>query len=238
LNQPAPANLFSGQDAVIHCAYSAEKKDIRNTNIAGTRQWYEAAKKAGVRTQLFFSSCSALERAKTDYGIIKFKLENYFLQQGEPVIKPGLILGTGGLFMTMIRLIKSLPVVPLVDGGRHRVPIISMETVIKVTEKVLIYPRPGTCNLYQPEFVKMKFLMKIIRKVLDKRCFFFPFPSALIKTIAMLFEMFKIPLPISTDSLTGLKEFRRLKEKSSLSKLGITDPDPETLIRGIIKRME
>ena len=234
LNKEFSPKIFEGKDIVIHCAYSSDPKDILNTNINGTRQWYEAAEKAGVKTQLFFSSCSAGKQAKSRYGLIKHELETFFLENKEPVIKPGLILGNGGLFLKMINLIKSLPVAPLVDGGKYTVPVISMDSVAQATEKILRNPKPAIYNIFQPDSVKIKDLMKIIKRVLDKKCFFFPFPLPVLKNLARLSAKLKLSVPISTDSLIGLKELHLQKLPSSLKEMGIQDPDPESIIRHII----
>lgn len=117
-NDECPGGLFDGVDTVFHLAgiahAVAEKREdeilYRQVNADGTRKLLEAAKLAGVKRFVFFSSVKAVGEsglqpmdesvaapADTGYGQSKFAAEQLVLQGGyvpQPVvIRPSMVYG-------------------------------------------------------------------------------------------------------------------------------------------------
>src|SRR6266446_3115073 len=113
---------LEGADFLIHCAcakYSPRTPNADDVNVHGTRELLEASRRAGISKFVYLSSLSAHPRAQSHYGRHKFVLEGIFDAQRDLVVRPGLILGDGGLAQSMTRLLRRLPVVPLIGGGRQ-----------------------------------------------------------------------------------------------------------------------
>ena len=64
-------NVFFDIDIFIHCAYDfnlIDSIEIFNKNVLGSKKLFIAAKKKGVRQNIFISSVSAFEECVSKYG--------------------------------------------------------------------------------------------------------------------------------------------------------------------------
>lgn len=230
LNRPFDPTVFAGMDAVVHLAHAQGVKEAETINVQGTRKWYAAAKDAGAKTQLFLTTYSARPGASTEYGRIKYELESFFLQENQPVVRPGLVLGRGGLFDRMARAVQSFPLIPLIDGGRHPVPIVSITALCQALESIIKKPAPALFNISQEKMVPMRTLLQEVKKRLSARCLFVPIPSFLPLLVLKTAEALHIPLPFKSGSIKALKEFRELTYPSSLNQLGIQEKSPAQIV--------
>ena len=108
---PISQEMFAGVDTVIHCAYDLRPAHMQD-NVGGTIKIAEAAAAAGVSQQLFISSYSAHTGAATNYGKTKFILQEFFLARGLTVVRPGLIIGPGGMFKRICQAMQRYPIIP------------------------------------------------------------------------------------------------------------------------------
>lgn len=233
LNRDFDPGIFKNIDCLIHCAYSYEKKNITTTNIEGAKKLYHAGKDRGVKKQIFLTSYSAKPGSQSEYGFIKYELENFFLQEKQVIIRPGLVLGNGGMFQGMRRLLKTYPVIPLLDGGAYDVPIISVAALCRTIEKVIAVTGPAQYHIFQEEPVSMKHLLLAMKRQLGARCLLVPVPSFLPRLFLKMLETWRIPFPIKSSSIVALKENRQLSYRSHLKQLGIVDSPLEEILRSI-----
>ncbi|MCI0470314.1 MAG: NAD-dependent epimerase/dehydratase family protein [Candidatus Aminicenantes bacterium] len=233
LNRDFDPGIFKNIDCLVHCAYSYERKNIEITNIAGTKKMYHAGKDRGVKKHIFLTSYSAKPGSQSEYGFIKYELENFFLQEKQVIIRPGLVLGSGGMFQGMMRLLKTYPVIPLLDGGAYDVPIISVGALCQAIEKILTVTGPAQYHIFQAELVSMKHLLLETKRRLGARCLLLPIPSFLPRLFLKLLETLRIPFPIKSSSIVALKENRQLSYRSHLKQLGIVDSPLEEILRSI-----
>ena len=238
LNQEFDTKLFYNMDIIIYCVHSHKNKDNIKLNIEGTKKWYYAARKEGVDKHLFLTSYSAKENSLSEYALIKYKLETFFLKEKQFVIRPGLVLGNGGLFLRMKKMIKGYPFLPLLDGGNYKVPIISIWALCETLYDIIKNPKSVTYNIFQKEMVTMKELFQEIRLQLHSKCFFPPvnsiFPLIFLKSL----EFFKIPFPIKSSSIIALKENQELSVKSSLDEIKVCDISLREIIQRLIEHRE
>ena len=235
LNQEFEPGIFNSIDVLIHCAYSYERKNIKSTNIEGTKKWFCAGRDMGVKRHIFLTSYSAKAGSKSDYGFIKYELENFFLQEKQLVVRPGLVLGNGGIFRKMSQVLKRFPVIPLIDGGNYEVPIISVEAVCLAVKKILSQPGPAQFQLFQEELVSMKHLLRRMKRQSGARCFFLPIPAFFPLLFLKTLEILRIPFPIKSGSLIALKENQELAHTSSLKQMGIQDKPLSEILENIGK---
>jgi nucleoside-diphosphate-sugar epimerase len=224
-------DIFAGIDILIHCAYSYDRKNIKATNIEGTKKWFYAAKDKDVKKQLFLTSYSAKPGSKSEYGFIKYELELFFLGQKQLVVRPGLVLGDGGIFRRMSKVLKTYPIIPLLDGGNYNVPIISVAALCRAIGKVLSNPGPAQYQLFQEERVSMKRLLGEMKKQSGTKCLFLPIPSFFPLMFLKTLEALRIPFPINSGSIIALKENEELSHRSSLEELGIRDKSPGEILK-------
>jgi NADH dehydrogenase len=113
----------SGCDAVIHIAGIASEQPPEITfdrvNVEGTRNLIAEASRAGARRFIFISSLGA-DRGKSDYHASKRNAEA-LVRESElawSIVRPGNVYGPGDeVISTMLKLVRSLPAVPMIDRG-------------------------------------------------------------------------------------------------------------------------
>jgi nucleoside-diphosphate-sugar epimerase len=146
---------FEDFDAVVHCAYKAGP-NTEKTNFEATRLIYEAALSAGVPFQLFISSHSARPDAASQYGIQKYELECFFLERGQAVVRPGLVVGPGGLFAKNRRSILRAPFLMLPSADKVPVYYVALEDLLKGMTHILEKRLTGAFNLFCEPPVSLK----------------------------------------------------------------------------------
>ena len=203
-------------DIVVHLAY--DRQASLDVNVEGTKLVYAAAKAAGVPRQIFVSSYSARPESMAGYGRLKRQLETYFLDRGETIVRPGLVVGNGGLFFRNMRKILTSPVMPLLDGGRDLLPVVAVED-LAVAMTILLGSRVGAYNLFNPELVTMRRFIETINRAGGHRALYFNIPLSWAISLLSLSEKLRIKLPIDSDNLRALKQNQECIHKSDLETL-------------------
>ncbi len=146
LDDAWPNDFFEGFDAVIHCAYAIDK--TAEYNVRAIQKIAEQAQGLGITNQLFISSYSARSDAVSQYGMGKFALEKYFLDSKATVVRPGLVVGDGGLFLAQVKTVLQIPVLFLPHKGKIPVPLITIQDLCKALYFLCINNKKGAYNLF------------------------------------------------------------------------------------------
>lgn len=205
LGSTVDQDICTGIDLVLHLAHDF-RPGMQKTNFRGTQELMRAAQLAGVSRQIFCSSCSARPETLSEYGRTKYALEQSFLSADQTVVRPGLVLGNGSLFKRMVQTALRLPVVPLPDGGRQKIPLIDMQTLALAFSKI-IQDRNSSrqeWNLFHPEPVTLRSLLEQTLRECGKRPRFLPFPSRLILPPLSLLNRTGLLSAIQADNLKGI----------------------------------
>lgn len=221
-------------DAFIHCAYHVGKLDDR-INVEGTRLWAEQAEKKGVKQQLFLGSVSARIDSSSSYARSKHELEEWFTSRHQVVFRLGLVVGKGGLFQRMTDLVRSYPVLPLLDGGRRRVYVLGIDDLCEALKFAVV---KGTLlsgqswNLFQSTPVLLRDLLEETKRQLQVSCFFVPVPSGTALFFIRLLE--NIPLlnlKISSNNIIGLRQNLSREGKSDYARFGLYEVPLKELVK-------
>jgi len=240
LSHPLEGVFEEGIDVFIHCAYHSGGDDY-TLNVEGTRLWAEQAEKEGVKHQVFLSSVSARADSPSSYSRAKHALEKWFTAQGFAVLRLGLVLGNGGLFQRMATLVKKMPFVPLLDGGRAPVYVAGIQEVCRgllhaVGEESWILGK--TWNLFQSEPFYLREILEEIKKQHKARCLFFPVPSKLALGLVGILE--RIPLVkigITSNNIVGLRQNVSQEWKSDYDRFGLSDISLEGLVAQTLRNV-
>ena len=119
-------SLESPVRTVVHCAATTSETKVDyeqsfQVNVEGTRNLLQACQERGIDRFLMISTQSANEHNPSTYG--RTKLAADLAVKESPVaytiLKPSTIYGPGtkGLFAKMVRLLDSVPVVPILGSG-------------------------------------------------------------------------------------------------------------------------
>jgi nucleoside-diphosphate-sugar epimerase len=222
---------FPAFDIIIHLAFDL-RKGRSDTNYEGTMRMAEAAHEGGVSRQLFVSSYSARPDAISEYGQVKFRLERYFIDTGYEIVRPGLVLGNGGIVARIISALKASPIIPLPSGGTGEVPFISIGVLCEAMRKVLEHPGNREHNLFSQRFTSLKLLVQTLREVVCKNRgpLLVPMPATLMLKGLQLMELLRLPIPINAENLKGFIRNQERLHESTLDALGVKS---EALIEAV-----
>lgn len=221
LAKPDVGDLFAGADAVLHLAHDFSA-DAADANIAGTMSFFDQAANASVARQVFVSSYSARADAKSVYGKTKWTLEQQFRSHGAVIVRPGLVLGAGGIYARIVAAIAKFPVVPMLSGD-GKIPFISIELLAQAVQAVLTQPQLPTLefNLFAPELATLSQLLICSRDVLGVRTLLLPVPVGLVRAGLLTGGHLKLPLPVSVDNLDGFTGNQVQVHHANMQLLGV-----------------
>lgn len=160
---------------------------------------------SGVKRQIFFSSYSAGFHATSLYGKTKFAIENDLAHKDDIVIvRPGLVLGDGGVYGRIRKWAWRLPIIPLPDGGCGQVPIISVEHLCRETLDIAEANAPEReCNLFEKETRSLRQLVLDAAAEKGNNPWILPLPASLIIRSLRVASALRLSLPINADNLEG-----------------------------------
>jgi len=215
LNEEFDPESFQGVEILVHCAYDL-RKGRSASNIEGTKKLARAAMDQGVKWQIYIGSYSAHEKATSEYGRTKFELEGFFLSIGQMVVKPGLVVGEGGIFLKMSKFVRKYPLIPLIDGGRGKLTIVSISDLTSSLIQLIENPRRGCFRLYNDERVTFRELMVHIKRAGRFKRVLVPVPGSIVYLGLWMAGKLKLPIQLDTGNLKGFNANQSVQEPSNL----------------------
>ncbi len=204
LGASVPQSFLQGQDALIHLAYDFGRSPPVADNVEASKKLFEQAREAGIGKRIFISSYSAHAAAVSQYGRTKFAIEREVLRGDGYVIRPGLVLGDGGIFGRIQKVAKAWPLVPLPDGGYGRMPIIDVGLLCqRIADFAALTDPPRECNLFEPELSSLRELVVRAAEEVGRKPYIVYVPSGLVILSLLTAETAGIALPVSADNLRG-----------------------------------
>jgi len=224
LTKPLDPKLLKNVDYLVHTAYIKQDRqhpDAYELNVKAAKELVAAAKKQGLKKCLFMSSMSAHEGAISTYGKQKLEIEKIFSNPNCVSIRSGLIIGNGGLAKQTVDFMRSKHVVPLVDGGKQPLQIISIDDLVIVIDKLLKNKLSGILTVANPTVYSYKEFYQTISKKLNLKVIYVPIPFFLLINLIRLINLLPIPMVVNPDNALGLKALRSVDTRPDLKKIGI-----------------
>src|SRR5439155_2608461 len=202
---PLTASAMNGVSCAIHLAHDFNGVEGARLTLEGTLVNVSRLRAAGVGRQIFFSSYSAGEHATSLYGRTKWALENGMRAAGDIVIiRPGLVLGSGGIYGRIRDWARRLPVIPLPDGGYGKVPVIDLGRLCRETLFIAEASAPAReCNLFEREPRSLRQLVLEAAAEGGRKPWIIPVPAPLINVGLWVAAALRLPLPFNSDNLEG-----------------------------------
>ncbi len=202
LGDPVDGAALADVDAVIHAAHDFTPGAM-DSNIKGTLAMEEAASGGGIRRQILVSSLSARPDAVSEYGRTKLAEEQHFIRHNHTIVRPGTVLGKGGLFGKIVKMMENLPVLPLLDGGRARMAVIGVHDLCRALESILQIHETKQHNLYYEDMPTLRELLRQLGTILNRKALFVPIPAALLLGPLSVLRYLRIRVPLDVDNLKG-----------------------------------
>jgi len=207
LRQGAGGDTLRGLDVLIHAAYDASP-DAAQTNVSGTRALFDAAANAGVRQRVLISSMAAAGDSASRYGRDKFAAESLLDPSSDLVVRPGLVIGDGGLFRSMYGMLARFRVAPVFSGGRQPVYVVGIDDLCKAMVQLVARHAHGVHVIANETPVPMRDLYLAIGRKTGRRIFFAPLPLDLTLGLVTFFEGKGVRLPLDSERLRGIRNLR------------------------------
>ena len=197
--------LFRGVDVVVHAAYV--KRDYA-VNVAGSRLLLASAQRSGVRQFVFLSSLAAHPSALSTYGKQKYELERAFEASDALCVRPGLVIGGGGLFGAMCDYLRDHSVVPLIGGGAQPVQTVSIDDLTDTICAAIEREATGTFTVAEREPVAYHVFYAALAACMERHVRFVPIPFWSADLAVRVAGTLGVALPIDRDNLLGLRAMR------------------------------
>ncbi|MBI4636776.1 MAG: complex I NDUFA9 subunit family protein [Candidatus Rokubacteria bacterium] len=173
------AEDIAGCEAVIHLVgiireHLALGITFENVHTRGTLNVLEAAVEAGVRRYLHMSALGTRGDARSRYHRTKWAAEEAIRASSLSwtIFRPSVIYGRGDGFVSMLaRMVRRLPVVPVIGDGSQRLQPVAVEQVAEGFSRALALP--GTVKqAYEvggPDAVALGDLLDLIGEIVGRR---------------------------------------------------------------------
>lgn len=215
--------VFENADFLVHCAYLRFEKNANadQINLQGTKIVLSLCRQHQVKP-LFISSFSAHEMAQSHYGKTKLACEKLFDLSTDVVLKPGFVIGKKGMGAELIARIKNATFFPLVGGGNQPIQTVWYNDLCLVIQKAFEKKLSGLFYIAEPTPITMHAFYLEIAGQLHKKIHFVELPVPLLFAVCKMAETIGIKLPVSSESVLGLKHLTTFDTSADLNKLGIT----------------
>jgi nucleoside-diphosphate-sugar epimerase len=217
---------LAGVSALVHCAYATRETDLaraRQVNEEGTRRLLEASRRAGVPRMVFVSTVAASPAAPNYYARSKHALEGLFDPARDAIVRPGLIIGKDGhgLFQQLLDNMQRLGVVPVFGGGRQPLQTVHVDDVCEAIARIVERGLSGAFNVAEPDPPSFAAFLHMLAERLGTRVRFVPLPFAPVLAVLRVIEALRLPFPLRSESLLGLKGLRQVPVADDLRRLGL-----------------
>lgn len=204
LGEPIPDSLLESSDWIVFCAHDLE--DAKKT-IVGYDLILKQLERFPALKCVYISSYSAFEDAPGDYGQAKYYIEKQFLKRGNHVVRPGLIVGNGGLFAQLYKNILKFPIVPIVGFNDAPIFYIGVQDLAEFIEKIIFTnPKKKEFEAFYQEALTQVELGHAIKKQNKTKFFYIRLPILFFEIIVFCFGILKLKAPISKENLKGYKK--------------------------------
>jgi NADH dehydrogenase len=220
---------FESVDVFVHCAYETRfrsEERARAVNVAGSERVFRIARDRGVRKIVFISSMSAHADAISLYGRTKLEVESLLDPARDLAVRPGHILGEGGVFWRTAASIAALPVIPLFSAGEERVQTIHVEDVCEGIRRAIERDCTGVLLLSERDAVTLREFYGAVARALGKRPRYLRFPGGIALRLLRAIERVGFSPPLSSDNLLGLQRLRAFDVDADLRRI---DLSPRTM---------
>ena len=219
LGQVIPNKLSENIDFAIHLSHDFNSINGNEKTINGTLKIIKFLNKKGTKYHFFFSSYSSHMNSASNYGKTKFTLEKKLkLFKNVIIIRPGLVMGNGGLSKKIKKILKNFPFFIIPFSKKYKVPVISINKLCKIIYLLLCSKHfyKKNFNLFEEKLLSINSFFKKINK---KLIFLvsFPLPISFSMFLIYILKFFGIKLLINHDNITGLFYNQNIQLKSDIN---------------------
>lgn len=217
-----------GCDVILHIAgiVAENPPDVTfaKVNVGGTQNMLDEAQRANVKRFIFVSSLGA-DIGESDYHKSKREAEELVRRStlDWTIVRPGNVYGPGDEVMsTILKMVRALPAVPVIDNGDQEFQPIWHEDLAKMLAAI-VERSDLTKQILEaagPEITTMRDLITRFGEITGRSPVSIPVPMALAQLTTRFASV--VALPVDDNKLTMLQEENIVRGTSAASVLGVT----------------
>lgn len=236
------AASIEGCTAVIHLVGIIRERPglsvtFERMHAVATANMVESARAAGVRRYLQMSALGTRPNARSRYHRTKWEAEEAVRRSGLEwtIFRPSVIYGPGDGFVTLLaRLVRRLPVVPVIGDGKYQLQPVAVEQVAEAFARALEQERTAgqTYEVGGPRPYPFTEILDLIGAALGKRKVRKLYqPLGVMRPLVACLE--RLPFfPLTSDQLVMLEEHNVCDAEPFFKTFGLTPlPFPDGLRR-------
>jgi nucleoside-diphosphate-sugar epimerase len=217
------AALAEPFDVLVHGAFAAGGGPKGSAlNLEAASYLLGLCRRGAVQRLVFLSSMSAHEGAESRYGRDKLAIERMLSPSRDLAIRPGFVIGNGGVFLRLAKSLAAMPFVPLFYGGRQPIHTIFIEDLCTGVSSAIVEGLSGSLSIGEREPVTVEDFYREILHSLGKRKPFLRLPGLPALWLAQVCETLGMKLPMSSENLLGLKCLVRYDLADDLRRVGLS----------------
>lgn len=233
ISKPLDKTVLQDIDYIVHTAYIKQDRqhaDALEVNVAGAKRLIEASDTKRLKKRVFISSMSAHKSATSVYALQKLAIEKLFSPKRDVSLRPGLVIGNGGIVKNMAQFMKTKHMVPLVGGGQQPLQIIAVKDLAKAVEQALTLPVRGTFTVATSQVYTYRQFYEALSKRIHTKVLFVPIPLSLLLAVMWLVNFLHLPVSFTGDNVRGLQNLRASDNRKDLEELGL---EPGSLTKAL-----
>ena len=217
-------------DVLIHTAYiPGTDANAFEHNVAGTRALMKLFSPSVLK--IFISSISADPDSKAIYGRQKAEIEKIFLQDNGTAIRPGLILGNGGVFGKMKTYLQTKRNIPVFNGGTQPVQTVYVNDLAKAIEQIIVQQLSGVFTFCEHDPVHYREFYSELCRQIGVQPRFISIPYWVAGCLIACAKVIGITLPINRDNLEGLRNMKAHPSIEDAKRIGVIPEDYRSNLR-------
>lgn len=217
-------------DVLVHCAHEWRPR-FATFNVEASAKLFEEARANGFSRIVFVSSLAARSDSHSNYGREKYIIESFLNPAVDAIVRPGLVVGDGGLFRSMYQSIRRTGIAPIFQGGRQPVYTVGIDDLTAAILAIALRSGHGIYTVASTQPVMMRDLLVSIAKAQRRPLLLLPLPYRAVLALVEAAERARISLPITAETLRGLQNLVEL-EHSSDNELGLQFRPLNELLKG------
>lgn len=226
-------------DAVLHMAGIVAEEGALTfdaVNVQGTAHVLEEAVRSRARRFVYVSSLGA-DRGASPYHVSKRKAEELVRTfKGEwLIVRPGNVFGPGDQVISLLlKIVRSMPVVPLIDGGNHPFQPVWHEDLAEALAVVVEREdlRATALDLSGEERTSLDELIDILSRITKRKPVRIPLSGGVATLTLKFAAALGIEVPVDPGQITMLREGNVVEGMNALvDLLGVTPTPLEVALR-------
>ena len=239
-NPVALRQVVRGARVVVHLAATIRDQpagSIEELNGLATARLLRYAAAAGVERFIFFGAIGATPSSSTRFFRAKAAAERAVIESGmdATVLAPSIVYAPGDPWLTLLRRLSLLPVMPLVGDGRTRFQPIWAEDVAAAADQVLREGGPDgvrRLELAGPEVLTYEDIVRLALDAWDRERSLLHVPLWLVRRGLRVLERLAGPSAFATWEEAQLMEVPMISTVNDAERLGLS-PKPMAEVLGL-----